>query len=375
MSNQKISSLSGDKWSESTVKGYTKGVKATDPSPWQNAVALLDNLISTGMTLDDVDTAVTVFQDLKSHGITLTQVIELLLDVDSASMDLGTMVQKHKALKESGLSLKDVANVLALSKELEAKGLSLDSLPVLVKLASSYGEAQGVLEAFSVYGSLEQLKSEVKASKDELHNISQQTDSVKQKLEEAHAELSQLNEPLQSYHKALESGFGEQELDGLASLAAKFGGPKAVLHATKGYTNYLEIKNKVSEAKSELSDLESEINKLSVRHSHLTTAVSMCGTLITKYKFGLDAIATIFSIAGKYGEPLVVLKGVEAYGKLESIQHALTGLEGKIAERRKLLAELEGKREEALEHLESLNEMALKVGAAVAEVEAQLSNS
>ena len=50
-------------------------------------------------------------------------------------------------------------------------------------------------------------------------------------------------------------------------------------------------------------------------------------------------------------------------------------MEGKIAERQELLAQLEGKHQEALEHLESLNTTALKVGATVSKVENQLENS
>ena len=50
-------------------------------------------------------------------------------------------------------------------------------------------------------------------------------------------------------------------------------------------------------------------------------------------------------------------------------------MEGKIAERKELLANLEGKHEEVLEQLESLTAAALKVGAAVSKVENQLENS
>ena len=42
MSNLEISKLSAGKWSPSTIKYYTPGVKLTQPSPWQNAVALLE---------------------------------------------------------------------------------------------------------------------------------------------------------------------------------------------------------------------------------------------------------------------------------------------------------------------------------------------
>jgi len=78
-----------------------------------------------------------------------------------------------------------------------------------------------------------------------------------------------------------------------------------------------QIKGEVTKAKSELSNLHSEINKVSTKYSHLTTAIKMCQTLITEYKFGLDAIAMIFSLAKKYDAPMEVLKAIETYGKLQ----------------------------------------------------------
>ncbi len=39
MSNPEIVELSGGRWSESTVKGYTRGIYATDPEPWKSATA------------------------------------------------------------------------------------------------------------------------------------------------------------------------------------------------------------------------------------------------------------------------------------------------------------------------------------------------
>lgn len=375
MSNEEISKLSNGKWSLSTVKFYTPGIKPVQPSPWKNAVALLDSLISTNMTLDDVDTAVTVFEELDSKGINLEQVIDLLLMAASASVGLGTMVEQHKALKEFKLSPEDIANLLALKKELETKGLSLESLPALVKLASNYGDVQKVLEAIAAYGSLEEVQAKINLATNELESLSTQAGSANQKLQETEVELSELSKPLDAYHKAVELGFEEKELVSLSLLACKFGGPKGVIQALKEYANHAEIKNRVSKAKSELSTLESEITKLNTKHSHLATATNMCQTLINQYKFGLDALATTLSLAGKYGDPLTVLKTIEAYGKLQAIQQKLAALEGKIAERQELLAQLEGKHKEALEQLESLNAAALKVGAAVGKVENQLENS
>ena len=40
MSNPEIVELTGGRWSESTVKGYTRGVQATDPESWRSTTAL-----------------------------------------------------------------------------------------------------------------------------------------------------------------------------------------------------------------------------------------------------------------------------------------------------------------------------------------------
>lgn len=212
LSNEEISQISKGRWSPSTVKGYTKGIKANTPSPWQDTVSLLNDLISTGIGLEDVDTVVTVVEDLKSRGVSLDNIIDLLLTADSASIDLATLVQQSKELGESGLSPKSVAEAIGLKKDLEAKGLSLDCLPMLVKLAQNYGDPQEVLEALSAYGSLGEVEDEISTTKKELENLSAQRASVHQKLEQTQATLSELTKPLQAYHNVLELGFGEKQL-------------------------------------------------------------------------------------------------------------------------------------------------------------------
>jgi len=372
LSNEEISQISKERWSPSTVKGYTKGVKSPASSPWQDTVSLLNDLISIGISLDDIDTVLTVTEDLKSREVSLTEVIDVLCAVDSAGVDLTTLVNETKELTESGLSMNNVKEAIELKSRLEAKGLLLDSLSVLVKLASTYGDAQKVLEAVSAYGSLEDIKAEISIANKELQSLNAETTSVRQNLQETQDAFAELAKPLEAYKKAVGSGFGEEELDGLAILADKFGGSKAVFQIVKGYVDYSEINNKVSQAQSELITLESEVNKLNAEYCHLETAIEMCQTLISDHKFGLDVISTTLSLAGKYGEPLIVLKSVEAYGKLELMQEELTRLESEITKRKELLAQLEGKNNEALRQFEVLNATAMKTGAEVTKVENKL---
>jgi len=161
----------------------------------------------------------------------------------------------------------------------------------------------------------------------------------------------------------------------LAALAEKYGGPKAVFQALKAYANYGEIANRISKARAELDSLKTEINKLDAKHAHLKSAIAMCESLIQDHELGLDAIATLLSIAKKYGEPTSVLKAVQMYGDLKSMSQKLTELEAKVQETEKLLGQVEGQYQASLKHLESLNATAVKVAAEVSKVENRLQES
>lgn len=375
MSNMEISALVSGKWSESTVKGYTKGVKAENTSPWQNIAGLLHDVIKTGIDLEDLDTAVVMVEDLKSRGVTLNDMAEIFLTADEASISLETLVQLAKTIKEGGLKPNDVTDTVEMKKQLEENSLSLDCLPALTKLAQAYGETQKVIEAFSAYGSLSELKKEVEVTQDNLGELKAGVNSLEQKSQKAKTDLSELEKPLQAYQKIFSLGFDGEELVKLANLAELYGGHKVVLQALTLYAGYQEIIKKTGEAKSQLNTLQIETGKINVKYDHLKSAVTMCDSLLYTHKFGLDAIVSILAVAKKYGQPFNVLKALETYGSLQLMLENLEESQGKVHETEKLLHQLEGQYQAALEHLDSLSARALKVGTEITNVEKKLANS
>jgi hypothetical protein len=375
MSNEEISKLSNGKWTPSTVKGYTKGIKAGEPNPWHDTVSLLDDLISANMTLGDVETTVSVCKNLKQHDINLDDMIHLLLAVDSASMDPASLVQLCQELKECGLLPKNVAEVLALKKDLEDKGLGLDSLTHLLELIEKYGSAQEIIQAVSDYASLTELQQQISKTNAESASLNEEIACRQQQLEDIEAELLQKSKPLEAYGKVTQLGFGEVELAALCSLTGKYGGLEGILKAVEAYNNYSDILSKTGKAETALSAIQANISKLETQYAHLKSATAMCDSLIRQYNFGLDAITTVFSVATKYGEPICVLKAAEVYGELQALEAELAKLEGKVAQRKTLLGQLEGEYCELLSQLESLYAVALKVGAEVGKVESKLADS
>ena len=301
MSNEEISKLSKGKWTPSTIKFYTPGIKAADPSPWQDTISLLENVISKGLTLEDVELAANVDRYLKDKELTLEQIVDLVIDADSDSVNLGTLASMHKELKESGLSFKDVTETLSFKKQLEERNWTIDSLAPLIELAKNYGEPAQVIEAFSQYTSLIELKEKISAANSELESVNLEQVSANQHLDETQSELSRIQESLKAYDEVNKLGFSEPELLKLSNLAKKHGTVKKILNEVEAYADYAEINEGINEAKTKLSNIEAKIGQLEISYSHLKTATSMCDALIHQYKFGLDAISTIYSMAKKYG--------------------------------------------------------------------------
>jgi tetratricopeptide (TPR) repeat protein len=362
MSNEEISKISNGRWSPSTVKGYVVGITAPSPSLWQDAVAALTDLIAANYDLDDVKAVLAVVHTLAVKKLTLEEVSGFLQAAAAGGLDPASLIKEVKTLHQAGLSLQDAAGVAALKTTMESYGLKLEALPALVKVVQQYGNPQQVLEAFAVYPSLTALQDEIAASQKELEKIQTVQVAAGKQLEQIEAKSQQLQVPIKAYQKVLEYGFTARVLGDLAFFAASHGGPGTILQGFKDYASLLEIKGQLAEAKAELADCESTISQAITKHGHLTSAIAMCETLIADHQYGLDAIGTILSVATKFGEPVSVLKAVEAYGELLAIEKHADQLAGTVVERQQLLAGLEAKFKEALEHLDKLYATVLSVG-------------
>jgi len=375
MGNDEIAKLSQGKWASSTVKGYTKSIKANTPNEWQAAVKLFDELLAASMSLEDVEKTLTMHDALSNAHISLDQVLELLISADSASVDKSELVQYHKDLKQQGLSIQDVAEVLGFKRELEKRGLGLDSLSPMVELTKSHGHPDEVIAAVAKYNSLTDIENQVVVRSQELCDLNERLASANAELERVKTKTSKLKGALQELHKVERMGFSEDVLRKLVALAGIHGTVKAVLEIVEAAANYLDITHRLKEGKAALIAKKAEIDKLEADYAHLKTVTTMCQNLMDRHNFGLDAVTMVFAAAEKYGQPVDMLKAIEAYGKIEAMEQKLRELEGKITAREERLSQLQGRVGEELEKLDSLHAMALKVGSSVAKVQQDVSRS
>jgi hypothetical protein len=138
MSNPDIVELAGGRWSESTIKGYTRGVIPADPEPWLSTVALFSRMLSANLTLADVSEALSIAAKLEGMGSSLVDVVGFMEDLKSkeTSLDqLNKAIDIERRLEQVGTS---PAKVAGFFEGLEGEDIDI---PAFVLLLHDWHEA------------------------------------------------------------------------------------------------------------------------------------------------------------------------------------------------------------------------------------------
>jgi len=107
MLNPEIVELTAGRWSESTVKGYTRGARATAPGPWKSTAALFSEMLSRNLSLADVSQTMTVTAELEAMGSSLGDVVNFMQD-----------------LKDRGTTISQLSEAISINARLERMGTS-----------------------------------------------------------------------------------------------------------------------------------------------------------------------------------------------------------------------------------------------------------
>ena len=107
MSNAEIVELTGGRWGESTVRGYTMGIRSADPAPWESAAAQLSEMLSRNLTLDNVRQALDITAELEGMGSSLGEVVGFV-----------------QGLKERETTLSQLSEAININAQLERVGPS-----------------------------------------------------------------------------------------------------------------------------------------------------------------------------------------------------------------------------------------------------------
>ncbi|NQT47825.1 MAG: hypothetical protein HQ578_02485 [Chloroflexi bacterium] len=386
MSNPEIVEMTEGRWSESTIKGYTRGVQSTDSEPWRSATALFGEMLARNLTLAHVSKTMAITAELEAVDSSLSEIASFVVELKQESIDLRSFVSIFHDWSKAGVTSVDAQSALKYKEQLKGVGFDIETLSDIAEAAGEFDSPTEVLKAVVKYGALVRLDEELKTKREELEtlsaemlNSSQELATTRLKLDEVRNEITTMGKPLATYGRLEAGGFDEKALEELAKLAKKYGTPRKVLTALNRFATVADIKAAVEDTQGKLQEKKAMLKSLEGKYSHLEAAIEMCQELLRQHKFGLDAISTIRATAKKYGEPSEVMKAIEAYGNLGEIQGRisqanikLAEVEGKVTVVREAYAEHNARNMEMLDQIEALNAKAIEVGRTVGTVQEQV---
>lgn len=421
VTNAEIVEITGDRWSESTLKGYTRGVKTEDPEPWKSTAVLFSEMISRNLTLSDIRKVLTITKELENIGSSPRDVVSFMeglkekgTDIDQLKQatDITTRLEQVgttpgeiagfiKRLEEENIELTAIASILSdwqetgitsadarsalgYKAQLEQAGLDFDTLPIIAAAAGKFGGSGEVLEAVTKYTNMEELYQEagkrqqrIETQAGEIESRAKELDSLSRKVEKAQKEIASFEKALATYKRLEALGLNENMLTGLLEAAEKYGKTQEVLAAINSYFSLSVLKLTEDELKEQVRQKKTLIKSLDEQYSQLKAPIELCNSLL-KQKFGLTALQLTNSTAQKYGDVTEVMKAIEGYGALKEIKKetdqartALAELEQKIRTLDDTYKRYSARNTVVLEQLEALTVKAIEVGQTVGTVKEQ----
>ena len=161
--NKQVSELSGDAWSQHTIKLYTRGIISSDnnssfSSSKQSAERTISNMVSRGLSLRQVESAVSLKDDLESKGLTLENISFLINEAQKANLDTQGLLQFHNNLKDARLTIAQLSESLKYKTEIERLGITIDDLNQVLEKSKKYGSISKVLQALDDFPTLETIQ-------------------------------------------------------------------------------------------------------------------------------------------------------------------------------------------------------------------------
>lgn len=386
MTNPELVELTEHRWEGSTMKGYTKGAEAIDPEPWRSTAALFSEMLSMDMSLAQVKQAMTINREFGDAGTSTGEITSFTRELKEEGIDISAFADLFRGWRRSGLKPTDAASALKYKAELEGIGFDIGSLCHLAEAARQLGDPRHVIDAVAKYHNSTELDSELTAKQGQVEALDNQIkaqdaelEATGQSLKELQGEAANLEKALTTYERLAALGFDERALEELSKASDRYGAPSDVLAAINFFKDLSDIKAAYEATQAEVEKETAKLERLEARYSHLKSAIDMCQKLLRDHQFGLDAISTILSTAQRYGEPMEVLKAVEAYGKLEAANKKIeqreletVKIESKIEQLKKMQTQHEAKIKATLDQYEALNAKAIELGRAMGSVEEQL---
>ena len=229
--NKEVSLLTRGRWSENTVKKYTRGVKVQSTVEKDKVMEMITDLAIAGKSIQDMEEYQQFNRFLETQDITIESLTKYYYDSISKKIDLPVFIKLYDELVSSERSLEQINSDLNREEKLVSQDLSIENMSLIHQTATMYGGFEKTLSALNQYNDIIQIN----------HLYMQAQANFNQKMQR-NQELVNQNAQLETQNKAfgayattaqglLAYGYDLASLGALKKLAEKFGGPVSLFDA------------------------------------------------------------------------------------------------------------------------------------------------
>jgi tetratricopeptide (TPR) repeat protein len=231
-------------------------------------------------------------------------------DVVDSGKDL--VAKSEKAITE-------FRQLIAYKQSLDKMGINSQMLVELIDAIAKYGDFDTMVDSINAIGNLQAIQSAINKAQVARQDLEATVESLTSQIKELQDNKRIIEEPIRLYKELETEGFNRSALERIRESSEKFGDPRQVLDAINRYADVKELAEAIKEEKKNAEAVQVERTKLDADYAHLAQVIAICDKLL-QMGFSVSAIQQIHDIASKHGEPLEILKAIDAYGKLHDLE-------------------------------------------------------
>jgi hypothetical protein len=135
--NKDIHQLTGNSWSESTIKLYTRNTTGIQPSLKTNHLKLFDEIIHNNFSIVELEKSFFLVSELTNEGSTFDDIIAILQYFEKEKTIIPYLTESLSKLKDAGIKVEKLVQLAQYKDELEARGYDLDFMGVFMNLKTN----------------------------------------------------------------------------------------------------------------------------------------------------------------------------------------------------------------------------------------------
>ena len=325
--NKDIHQLTGNSWSESTIKLYTRNTTGIQPSLKTNHLKLFDDILHNNFSIVELEKSFFLVSELTNEGSTFDEIIAILQYFGKEKTRIPYLTESLSKLMEAGINVEKFVQLAQYKDELDARGYDLDFMGRLYEFENKYADTQKALQAILVYDNISQIESELRKKSSERDELKTDIISQKKELAELMIQKEKLRKEISIGEELSCLGLTIMALRELKELAGKHRHDiTSLVKAINKYGEITEIDSHLSSLLMKKTNLNDSVEKLQMKFDHLGGLSKMCEFFLDKFKFDLHDVDLIHQVAARYGEPSEFFRALDAFSSLKEMEQKITDL-------------------------------------------------